>query len=309
MHSTHIRAMRDLGIKDTGIIGILLFLNENSACGADELRHCGKAVWEIAQGTGLSEDQVKRGLRALSEAGAIVRKQLVKVAGEAAITVLTDRAQVWLCGREVEGQGGIPADMPRHLRELLVFESAGFVERVAAAWRNYETLPETMGEECSLGAKAFAQIAAAVRQRLLEAAEKVAQAHADERADREQLEKGIVTIDCDDGAVAFDANALKAKGGAVGAIDLVLARDVVRRVKERCPGMVTVGRVGKLVAEIGYSRTIGFVAGHDADAALRVLVATMTKGTWSRPKGIKEKFYLDVAGASRFSTGVREMRC
>jgi hypothetical protein len=306
MNSTHVLAMRKLGIKDTGIYGILLFLHENSRTTDEELAHCGLPVWEIAQRTGLSQDQVKRAMRALSECGAIARGQLVKQKGEAAVTVLTDRAMTWLGS---EGQGVIPADMPRQLRELLVFESRAFVAEVAEAWRQYAPLPERLREECTCGASYFGQIEAAVRQRLLDAAESVAVAHAEERADRDQLAKGVVQFDCEDGTVAFDSQILKAQGGAVGGIDLCLVRDVVRRVRERRPGLVTVARLPTLVAELGYSRTLGFVARHDAEDALRVLVATMSKESWSRPKGIRPAFYQQVACAGRLSTGVREARC
>lgn len=305
MKSSAVLSMRSAGISDPNHIAILLFINENLHLSGGDQPHCGLAVWEIAKQLGLSTHQVKRGFRALSEAGAIVRKQLVKTAGEAAITVLTDRARAWLCGREA-GQGSIPADMPRAIRELLVFESAAFVDQVAAAWRNYEPLPEKLGSECTLGPRAFVQIESAVRQRLLDAAETIAEAHAEERIDRENLEQGIVQFECDDGVVAFDASCLRGKGGAIGSIDLVLVRDVVRKVRARRPGMVTVGRLPHLVAEIGYSRTIGFVSSHDAEAATRVLVATMVRGSWSRPRGIKEKFYAEVASASRFCTGVRQ---
>lgn len=309
MQSNIFGVMRGYGIHDTRTVQILLFLKENSTFSADATPHCGLAVWEIAQGTGLSEDQVKRSLRCLTEAGAIARRQMVKAAGEAALTVLTDRALGWICGREQEGQGGIPADMPRELRELLVFETPRFVEQVGFAWRNYEPLPEALRDECSLGPTVYGRIEACVRQRLLDAAESVAEAHAEERVDREQLEQGIVQFDCDDGQVSFDAKALQGKKGAVAAVDLVMVRDVLRRVRERRPGMVTVGRLPQLVAEVGYSRTIGFVSKHDAEVASKVLVATMLKRTWDRPKGIKESFYEAVASASRFSTGVQVSRC
>jgi hypothetical protein len=304
MHSTAIKAMREQGIQDTGALCILLFLQENSSEGSDQLSHCGLAVWEIAQGTGLSEHQVKRGLRALSESGAIVRRQLVKAAGEAAVTVLTDRAQAWLGGA---GQGSIPAELPKRLRELLIFESPEFVAQVAHCWRDYEALPESLRAHCSVGDAAFEEMASSLRQRLLDAAEQVALAHADERAEREQVAQGIIPFQCDDGEVAFDTHALQARQGAVAAIDLLLVRDVLRRVKERCPGMVTVARLPILVAEIGYSRTIGFVAHHDAELAQRVLVATLARGGWGRPKGIKESFYVGVSSAARFSTGVRQL--
>lgn len=304
MKSSSVLAMRAAGISDPNTIAILLFLKENLRSSGDDQPHCGLTAWDIARQTGLSVHQVKRGFRSLMAAGAIVRKQLVKAAGEAAITVLTDRARTWL-DLDGAGEGGIPADMPRELRELLVFESSAFVDQVAHAWRAYEPLAESLRTQCCLGARAYEQIEAAVRHRLLDAAETVAEAHAEERADREQLEQGIVQFDCEDGIVAFDAQSLRQKGGAVGSVDLLMVRDVLRKVRQRRPGFVTTGRLCGLVAEIGYSRTIGFVSQHDAEVAARILVSTVTRPTWNRPKGIKDKFYSDVASASRFSTGVR----
>jgi hypothetical protein len=61
--------------------------------------------------------------------------------------------------------------------------------------------------------------------------------------------------------------------------------------------MVTVAKLPTLVSEIGYSRLLGFVSRHDAAKAEAALLSTMTRGTWSRPRGIKDAFYTVTASA------------
>ena len=299
-----VKALRDVGGLSMNGFLLLTYLNEQAQPCEGELAVTDKAVWELAEATGTSEDQIKRNLRALVDSGLIVRKQVAKTKGETALTVLTDLGRELLCGRGA-GEGSIPSTMPRDLRELLVLQSGAFVRAVAKAWRDYEPLPEEERLNCLDQGKAFEKISVMLRDRMMEAAEVLATAHAEERQDRELVEQGIVEFECADGTVQIDGAVLKRKHGAIASVDLLFVRDTLRRVAERAPGFVTVKRLPKLVAEIGYSRTVGFVARHDAEHASRVLVKTMARGSWSRPKGIRDDFYLVTASAARFSTGVR----
>lgn len=303
--SSHLRGLLDAGLTGDQVL-IFMYLNEQSEDFPGELRCCAQSVGQVAAALGRSTHQVKRAIAALVDAGAIVRRQAVKVAGETALTVLTDRGLAWLGSRA--GEGAIPADLPLELRQLLVFESASFVAAVAKAWREREPLDPSLLSECRSGAECFERVAAHLRDQVLEAAEAMAQAYEGERADQEKLAAGVVAFDCDDGVVDIDAAVFREHKGAVAAVDLLWCRDVLRRVRELKPGFVTVGKLPELVAEIGYSRTVGFVAKHDAEQAQRALVLTMAKRAWSRPKGIRETFYQAANTASRFSTGVRHVR-
>jgi len=285
-------------------VAVLSFLSEHAEEGEGLQPTCCLPLWDIANQLSLSIDQVKRAVRALTAAGAIARRQAVKIKGEAALTVLTERAVAWLQGRA--GRATLPGHLPRALRDLLTFCSPEFVGHVAQAWDRYELLPEAATPPSGLTESDYASIRRALAERIAERAELLAEATAAQAADDALAEEGKVQIRCADGYVVVDRAPFAAQKGALAAVDLRFVRDVLHRVAERAPGLVTVDAVPKLVAEVAYSRVIGYVSRHDAERAQRALVATMARGTWSRPKGIKPGFYAASTAAVRISTGVRE---
>lgn len=299
--SVNLRQMLDAGLNGEQAL-VLMFLNEQSEGCDGELRTATMPVSQLASSLGRSPFQIKRAIAGLVRAGAVVRRQVAKAKGETAWTVLTDRGLAWV-GRA--GETGIPADLPAELRQLLALEGSMFVSAVVEAWRAREPLDPSLREECRAGRQNYERLEAYLREKMLDAAEAMATACAEERADQAKVEAGIVTFDCDDGAVDIDVAAFKSSKGTIATVDLVWCRDVLRRVRQFKPGFVTVNRLPELVAEVGYSRVVGFVARHDAEQAHRALVATMTRGAWSRPKGIRDTFYAAANGAARFSTAVR----
>ena len=299
--SVNLRQMLDAGLNGEQAL-VLMFLNENAGGCEGELRTAAMPVSQLANSLGRSPFQIKRALAGLVKTGAIVRRQVAKAKGETAWTVLTDRGLAWV-GRV--GETGIPADLPPELRQLLALEGAVFVDAVVAAWREREPLDPRLRAECRAGDRNYDRLEAYLRDQMIDAAEALATACAEDRADQEKIAAGIVSFDCDDGAVDIDVGAFKAAKGTIATVDLVWCRDVLRRVRQVKPGFVTVSRLPELVAEVGYSRAVGFVARHDAEQAHRALVATMTRRAWSRPKGIRDSFYAAANGAARFSTEVR----
>lgn len=299
--SVNLRAMVDAGLNAEQVL-LLAHLTEQASYAEGELPAATIPVSQLARELARSPHQIKRGLAALVAKGAIVRRQFAKTKGETAWTVLTDRGLCW-AGRA--GQGAIPADLPAELRQLLAFEGSDLVEAVVQAWKQREPLDPAWREACRTGQATFVRLEAFLREQLLDAAEAVAQACAADREDQEKLAIGVVAFECDDGQVDIDSRVFQEAKGAIASVDLRWVRDVLRRVRELKPGFVTVGRLPELVAEVGYSRTVGFVARHDAEQAHRALVATMTRRAWSRPKGIRETFYAAANGAARFSTEVR----
>ncbi len=286
-------------------VALLAFLSEQAEEGEGLQPTCCVPLWDIAARLGLSIDQVKRGVRALTKAGAIARRQAIKMKGEAALTVLTDRAVAWLQGRA--GRATLPGHLPRKLRDLLTFCSPDFVKRLADAWDRYELLPDGDGAPSGLSDSDFEAVSRAIAERVGERVEVLATAAAEQEAEEVLDAQGKVQIRCVDGYVVVDRAPFAAQKGALAAVDLRFVRDVLHRVSERAPSLVTVSAVPNLVAEVAYSRVIGYVSRHDAEHAQRALVATITSGTWSRPRGIKQGFYAASSAAVRLSTGVREV--
>lgn len=288
-------------------VALLAFLSENAERGAGVQPTCCLPLWEIARRLGLSIDQVKRGIRVLADAAAIARRQPIKAKGEAALTVLTDRAVAWLQGRA--GDAAIPAHLPRALRDLLAFETPDAVRQVVHAWDSYELLPDdTASTLTTLRDHEIEQLRAILRERVADRAEMLAEAEREQTRDQELLDDGLVSIECSDGHVVVDRHPFLDQKGAVAAVDLVFVRDVLNRVRQRAPKIVTVAKLPALIAEIGYSRTVGYVSRHDAAQALRALVATIARGTWSRPRGIRPTYYAAASTAVKLSTGVQFMR-
>lgn len=286
-------------------VALLAFFQEHAEEGEGMQPTCCLPLWDIASRLGMSIDQTKRGIRALTAAGAIARRQPVKAKGESALTVLTDRAVAWLQGRA--GHTALPAHLPRSLRELLTFATPDFVQRVSHAWDTYELLPAHPPEDCGLPRTDYDLIAHALAERIAERAELLAEAAAEQAEDDALAAQGQVQIRCSDGHVVVDSTPFAAQKGALGAVDLRFVRDVLHRLKDRQPGLVTVDAMPRLVAEIAYSRVIGYVSRHDAERAQRALVATLARGTWGRPRGIKPAFYAAARTATRLSTGVRAL--
>jgi hypothetical protein len=59
----------------------------------------------------------------------------------------------------------------------------------------------------------------------------------------------------------------------------------------RQPEMVRAETLPRLVAEVAYSRSAGFVFRHDAAAAIKVLASCIARPTWSRPRMIDSRWY------------------
>jgi hypothetical protein len=249
---------------------------------------------EIAKRAGLTFNQVAKCLEKLVKAGAIARRQMEKRAGESALTML--------CGvaGEVLGLGSdadVPSDLAQDIRSMLIGRCAAFRLAVCEAWKNEAPLPAGAREAFDGPEWEFRKIESMLRDRSLSAMEAVSSALMEQAKATEAEAKGLYTFECEDGSVTIDRNALLASKQAVACIDLAFVRGVTDRLLKRKKGMVTVATLPTLVSEIGYSRLLGFVSRHDAAKAEAALVATMTRGSWSRPRGIKDAFYTLTASA------------
>jgi hypothetical protein len=249
---------------------------------------------EIAKRAGLTFNQVAKCLEKLVDAGAIARRQMEKRAGESAMTMLCGVAgEILGLGSEAD----VPSDLAPELRSLLIGKSAAFRMAVAEAWRSESTLPPGVRDAFHGPDWEFRKIDSFLRDRSLTAMEAVSSALVEQRKAIEAEGKGLYAFECEDGTVIIDRNALVASKQAAACIDLAFVRGVTDRLLKRKKGMVTVAKLPTLVSEIGYSRLLGFVSRHDAAKAEAALLSTMTRGTWSRPRGIKDAFYTVTASA------------
>lgn len=279
---------------------VLAVLNDCAWDDADTGRVADSATWELAQRTGLSKHQVEHAVAKLAKAGAVARRQLVKRAGESALTLICD------LGRRVLGEANahdVPADMPQSLRNLLVGRSAAFRLAVREAWESRQPLAPGARDAFAGLPREFDAVESALRENALCAMERIStEIRAQQQLDLEEA-NGLYTFETDDGVVQMDRRVLVESKAAPAGIDLRFVRDVLSRVRSRRPGLVTRARLPELVAEIGYSRLLGFVSRHDAAHAERALVATLSRGGWSRPRGIRDSFYSLTRSSVRYPQG------
>lgn len=247
--------------------------------------------WELAQRTGLSTHQVQRALSHLVLQGYIVRNQLTKKDGEIARTLLTAKA-VEAMG--LEGGAVLSGSAPPELVRFLIGENRQIIDGVITAW-NEGTLPDTaLSQDFRGGPRAWTQIefllAARIDTRLKalsDAQEAVEAAHAAEV-------NGEFPLSLPTGETVVLAAApfrTPSNTPSLRSVDMRFVRDTVSLLANRHPTMVNVDALPRLVAEIAYSRSAGFVFRHDAAVAIKVLASCISRPTWSRPRKMDSQWY------------------
>lgn len=275
-----------LGLNDVLVLSAI----QANACFDEELgRFADSAAWELAQQTDLTKNQVEHAISKLTKAGVIARRQMVKAAGVPAVSLLCALANSIL---GLEGRAGdLPADLDETLRTLAVGQCAAFRLAVSEAWAQSKPLAQGVSDAFAGKPAEFDRIESILRERALQAMEEVATEAKAQIVQEEQESAGLYTFECEDGKVIIDRRVLLESKAAPATIDLRFVRDVLLKVRAKRPGFVTRERLPELIAEAGYSRSLGFVSRHDAEQAERALSATMAKSSWSRPRGIRETFY------------------
>lgn len=249
---------------------------------------------ELAKRSGLTFHQVAKCLGNLVKAGAIARRQMEKRAGESSLTMLCGLAGELLA---LESMTDVPADLSAELRALLISRNAAFRLAVAEAWQSKSPLAPGAREAFDGADWEYRTIESTLRERSLTEMEALSSALMAQQQAADAEQRGLYTFECDDGSVTIDRNALIASKQTPACVDLAFVRGVTDRVRRSKPGVVTVGELPRLVSEIGYSRLLGFVSRHDAAKAESALVTTISRGGWSRPRGIKESFYTLIASS------------
>lgn len=254
----------------------------------------------------LSWSQVQRALTSLTLKCLIARRQNAKASGEIAVTVVS--AAAFNCfglegGAEI-GHSGLPSEFS----ELIVGESEATISAIAQAYRNGEVLTAA---ECSAfrgGSRRLAQIEFLLESRMCTALAEAQAAAEDLQAEAEREARGLYTLTLASGeSLEFDQQALREStqlgDSAIKGADIRFARDVLERVDQRSPGLITARNASTLAAEILFSRQKGFVWRHDYSDACRVVASVITRGSWSAPGRMTRSWYSLVKPAVRGACG------
>lgn len=247
--------------------------------------------WELSQRTGLSTQQVQRALGHLVAEGFIVRHQAVKRDGEVSRTMLTAKA---LRAMGMEGGADLTGSAPPELIALLVGEPRTVVQGVVSAW-NDSTMPDTSIRDAYRGGpSAWTQIEFLLTSRIEAFLQSISKAQEAAEAASLAEARGDYELALPTGETCLlRSEPFRSAGDnpALRCVDMRFVRDTLSHLAIRSPGMVTVETLPRLVAEIAYSRSAGFVHRHDAAAAIKVLSSCIARPSWSRPRKIDTRWY------------------
>jgi len=257
--------------------------------------------WEISKRTSLSTQQVQRVLTDLVTSGYLVRAQAAKKDGEISRTLLTAKA-VQAMG--LKGGADISGSAPPELAALLIGEAKPVVEAVIHCWNEGRLTPATTGSEFRSGAKAWAQVDFLLTSRMEAHQAALNQAQTAVSEEQDAAKRGEYLLSLPDGSsVTLGAAPFRAttNSSAQRSVCMKFVRDTLALLAIHHPKLVVRESLPRLVAEISFSRSAGFVFRHDAAAALRILASCVARPHWSRPKGMEMSWYT-LAG-SALSTG------
>ena len=264
--------------------------------------------YEIADRVGtLSWTQVQRSLGALAKKGLIARRQNAKVSGEVAVTVVSEAAFkcFGMAGGARIGEQGLPVEFA----DLIVGESEEVINAIEMAYRNAEPLANSICSHFRGGHRRLAQIEFLLTSQI-DSVRKAAETAAMEvAAEADAEERGIYQLHLSNGErLEFDQATLRLSTAdaetAIRGADIRFARDVLARVDERSPGLVTASNAATLAAEVLFSRQKGFVWRHDYGDACRVLAAVILRGSWSAPTKMTRSWYSMIKPTVRAAQGV-----
>lgn len=247
--------------------------------------------WEISQRTGLSTQQVQRALGHLVAEGYIVRHQAVKKDGEVSRTMLTAKA---VRAMGMEGGADLTGNAPPELIALLVGEARSVVQGVVTAW-NGSTMPDTSIRDAFRGGpSAWTQIEFLLTSRIEAFLQSISQAHEAAEAASLAEARGDYELSLPTGETCVlrsEPFRSSKESPALRCVDMRFVRDTLSHLAIRSPGLLTFETLPRLVAEIAYSRSAGFVNRHDAAVAIRVLTSCITRPNWSRPRKMDTRWY------------------
>lgn len=247
--------------------------------------------WELAQRTGLSTQQVQRALAYLVDQGYIVRHQAMKRDGEVARTLLTAKA---VAAMGLEGGADLCGNAPPELIALLIGEARSVINAVVSAWNDGTMPAQHVSTEFRGGPRAWTQIEFLLNARMEACLQSLSEAQDAAEASALSEARGEFALAIPSGeTITLRSEPFRVLGEtpALQCVDMRFVRDTLTCLAIRHPRMVTLEAIPRLVAEIAYSRSAGFVHRHDASAAVKVLASCIARPSWSRPRKIDARWY------------------
>ena len=247
-----------------------------------------RPVSEIRSLTGLSYDQIQRALKKLRDAGLISRKQLVKRAGEAALTTVLPKAFAALGLPDPSGRSGLQSTITGELAELLCGQPWSVVEAVSTAWESRTLLDQDV-ERAIRGPLTRERVSRVLYQRYEEAMQELEQAVVEVEAVEAIRATGLDVVQTADGPVTV--NVRKFETLSPVAVPWEFVRDVLLTLHSRDPGLVTFANLRDRIAEAAYARVaLPFVKDKGWSDAVKLLARQM-EIHWRKPNRIWPSWY------------------
>ncbi|MCC6506585.1 MAG: winged helix-turn-helix domain-containing protein [Aquimonas sp.] len=247
---------------------------------------------DIAHITGLTPSQVQRALSHLCDERLIWRAQDAKVSGEVSWTLLSARALRWFGLR-----GGLEiTTLPSHaFLHALINEHVSVAQELLSCWDGCVMPSPALASRFAGGGKRWLIIEAALSDRIAEVVPVQAATDA-------ALGHAAVRVSLNDRVVGISESALRAHGDRVGdaalkTVDAAFIGATLSYLSARRPEAITDASLPRLVAEIAFSRHVGFVSRHNHADGARVLASCIGRGGWKMPRKMPQSWYAAASSA------------
>ena len=250
---------------------------------------------EIARGTGLTPSQVQRALSYLCEQRLIWRAQDSKVSGEVAWTILSARALRWFGLKGGLEMATLPSPAFLH---ALIFEHVTVAQDLLSCWDSCVMPSSALASRFAGGGQRWSAIESALSDRIAEVVPVQVAADA-------ALGYAEARVALADRVVGISESTLRSHGSVVGdsalkTVDASFIATTLGFLASRRPEVINDTTLPRLVAEIAFSRHVGFVATHNHTDGARIVASCIARGGWRTPRKMPKCWY-DAASTAVFS--------
>lgn len=246
-----------------------------------------KGVAEIAGMLKLSYDQVNRSMTRLREAGMVGRMQVVKRAGETALTTLLPAAFAAMGLADPSGGAGQQA-VPRELSSLLCGQVWDVIKEITEAWHEQRTMSSSVS--CEFRGGNYERIQAILMARQEEACMQMEEAITEAMEAEELRANGFDLVKTAEGVVRVSMETFERLAPAK--VGWSFVKDVLETLYERNPKLLTMSNLQSRIAEAAYARaSLPFVRDKAYQDGVRLLARQM-EVSWQKPRKIWPSWYV-----------------
>lgn len=246
-----------------------------------------RGIAEMASMLKLSYDQVNRSMTRLRAAGMVGRVQLVKRAGETALTTLLPAAFDAL-GFAEPSDGAGRQRIPAELSGLLCGQAWDVIKEITEAWHDRRTMDASATSDFRGGH--YDRILAILMARQEEAGVEMEAAVAEAMELEELKAQGFELVNTADGVIKVNRETFERLAPAK--VGWSFVKDVLDTLYQRDPKLLTLSNLQDRIAEAAYARaSLPFVRDKAYQDGVRLLARQMEL-RWEKPRKIWPSWYV-----------------